>query len=372
MTSERGRTLVLGTRKGCLVYERCGDGWQAARSGHDGVPVPYAFVDARTGVLWAALDHGHWGQKLSRSPDLGRSWSEAAVPAYPQGCEVLDRFGEGDARKRIPATLRYLWVLAPGGVDEPARLYAGTEPGGLFVSEDDGASWELVRALWDHPSRLEGWFGGGRDQAGIHSILVDPRDSRRVLVGVSCAGVFETVDGGATWQVRNRGLRADFLPDPSSEVGQDPHLLAWCPSAPDHVWQQNHCGVFASDDGARSWREVSQAGGPVRFGFPIAVDEHDPRTAWVVPAQSDARRIAVGGGLCVSRTSDGGATWTALRAGLPQEECWDVVYRHALDLAGDTLAFGSTTGNVYWSDDCGESWRALGHHLPPVYSVRFA
>lgn len=369
--SNASDTLILGTRKGCLIFARTSGGWRLERAGHVGAPVPYAFEDARSGTLWASIDHGHWGQKLSRSFDRGATWEEVAAPAYPAGCEVPDRFDQQHEDARTPATLRYLWVLAPGGADQPERLYAGTEPGGLFRSDDGGASWQLVRALWDHPSRM-GWFGGGRDHAGIHSVLVDPRDSRRVLVGISCAGVFETTDDGASWSPRNRGLSASFLPDPEAEVGQDPHFMTWCAAAPDTIWQQNHCGIYRSTDGAATWTEVSEADGPARFGFPIAVDARDPRTAWVVPATSDQERAAWGRGLCVCRSEDGGATWTALRGGLPQENSWDVVYRHALDLAGDRLAFGSTTGNAYVSDDRGESWQALGQNLPPIYSVRFA
>jgi len=224
-----------------------------------------------------------------------------------------------------------------------------------------------VKGLWNHPSRPEHWFGGGRDEPGIHSILVDPRDEKRILVGISCAGVFETKDGGRTWAPRNAGLKARYLPNPDVEVGHDPHLVAWCASDPDALWQQNHCGIFKS-----TWVEVTQRKGPARFGFPIAVDAGDPKTAWVIPAVSDECRTAVGGALCVARTENGGKKWEMLRDGLPQEDCYDIVFRHALDLSGDTLAFGSTTGNAYWSDDRGESWREIGHNFPPIYSVRFA
>jgi photosystem II stability/assembly factor-like uncharacterized protein len=354
--------IVLGTRKGLLLLERGGGGWRIVREAHAGIPVPYAAFDPRTGTLWASLDHGHWGQKLQRSTDGGETWEELEAPAYPEG----DRIKEG-----VPAVLRYLWVLAPGGDDEPDRLYAGTEPGGLFRSDDGGRSFSLVRSLWDHPSRSTSWFGGGRDHAGIHSVWVDPRDSRRVLVGVSVAGVFESTDGGETWEPRNRGLVADFLPDPRAEVGHDPHLLVACRANPDVLWQQNHCGIFRSEDGTATWTDVSEKEGPARFGFAIAADPERPGTAWVVPAVADEMRVAVDRALCVCRTEDGGASWTAFRDGLPQEGCYDIVYRHALDLAGDRLAFGSTTGNVWISDDRGESWSAVTNHLPLVYSVRF-
>lgn len=358
----RGNTLLLGTRKGLMLFSRDNGDWQLVQHAFPGVAVAYAALDRRTGTIWACLDHGHWGQKLSRSTDGGKTWQEAPAPAYPEG---------GVIREDTPATLRYLWILQPGPDDQPGRLYAGTEPGGLFVSDDNGESWRLNEPLWNHPTRQQ-WFGGGRDEAGIHSILIDPRNHDRIHVGVSCGGVYETSDGGKSWTTRNKGLIADFLPDPDAEVGQDPHLVDACPAHPDVMWQQNHCGIFRTTDAGKHWAMVSQEGGPAHFGFAVVADEEDPDTAWVVPAISDEIRMAIDGKLCVSRTTDGGATWQDLRRGLPQELVYDIVLRHALDLAGDRLAFGSTTGNVYFSDDRGDHWHNLGTHLPPIYSVRFA
>lgn len=353
--------LILGTRKGLLVTDLAGE---VKREFHLGVPVSYAAVDPRTGVWWAAVDHGHWGQKLHRSKDGGVTWEEIPAPQYPEG-EVV---GEGK-----PATLSYIWYIAPGGDDEPNRLYMGTEPGGLFVSDDGGDTWYLCESLWNHPTRKEGWFGGGRDHPGLCSLVVDPRDSKHIHVGISVGGVYESKDGGATWEPRNKGLRADFLPNPYAEVGHDPHFMTSSPANPDVFWQQNHCGVFRTVDAGQTWTDVSQSnGGPVKFGFPIAVDPQNADVAWVVPAISDEMRLAVNRSLCVARTDDGGQTWQDFRAGLPQKHCYDVVFRHALDLADDRLAFGSTTGSVYLSADRGESWRCLGQDFPPIYSVRFA
>ncbi|MDP2304883.1 MAG: glycosyl hydrolase [Pseudomonadota bacterium] len=359
-------TLLLGTRKGLLTFRARGSGgsdrWELDTVAFSGQPVSFAFRDARTGATWAAIDHGHWGQKLHRSTD-GVTWDAIPVPAYPEGAE---------AKPGVPAKLEYIWCLAAGSARSPGRIYAGTNPGGLFVTDDPSGGFTLVESLWNHPSRPDNWFGGGRDTPGIHSIWEDPRDPKRVLVAVSCAGIFETLDGGATWAPRNKGLRATFLPDPNVEVGHDPHLLAVCAGSPDVMWQQNHCGIWRSTDGAASWTEVGQKGGPAHFGFPIVAHDTDPEVAWVVPAESDERRIAVGGALLVCRTTDGGKSWEPLRRGLPQTAAFDVVYRHAFDRSGATLAFGSTTGNVYLSEDDGEAWTPLGHHLPPVYSARFA
>ena len=208
-------------------------------------------------------------------------------------------------------------------------------------------------------------------EAGICAIFVDPRDSRRVLVDVSCGGVFETVDGGETWTPRTRGLHATFLPDPHAEIGHDPHFITAAPSNPDVLWMQNHCGIFRSADGARTWSDISQQGGPAGFGFAIAADPYDAETAWVVPAIADETRVPVDGALCVCRTEDGGRTWQDFRTGLPQEHCFDLVFRHGLDISEERLVFGSTTGNVYVSEDRGEHWEMIGTNLPPIYSVRF-
>jgi photosystem II stability/assembly factor-like uncharacterized protein len=362
-------TLLLGTRKGLLMLTRRDGRWTVARELLPGVAVSHAMADPRSGTVWACADHGHWAQKLYRARDLEADLEEVPAPKYPDEAVVYDVWKDGAER---PAVLSYLWTIAPGGADEPHTLYIGTEPGGVFRSDDDGASFHLIEGLWTHPSRKKHWFGGGRDQAGACSLLVDPRDSRRLVVGVSCGGVYASADRGETWEGRNRGLRAEFLPNPEEEYGHDPHCLAACAAHPDVLWQQNHCGVFRSTDGGGTWTSVSQPDGPVRFGFPIVADETDPDTAWVVPGTADDRRMAVGGALCVGRTEDGGRTWTALRNGLPQARCYDIVLRHAMDLSGDRIAFGSTTGNLFLSDDRGDTWQSLGYFFPPIYSVRFA
>jgi photosystem II stability/assembly factor-like uncharacterized protein len=282
-----------------------------------------------------------------------------------------------------PATLLKLWYVRFG---RSGRMYVGTIPGGLFVSDDGGESFELNRPLWNHESRggdlFEGdgtgtthWFGTpaaeGEFAPGLHSVVEDPRDSNKILVAVSTAGVIASTDGGASWKSANKGVLNDYLPDPAAEWGHDAHYIDICPAQPDHVWQQNHSGVFYSSDGAASWKKVSSPDDGVHFGFPVAVDDEDGATAWLVPGKSDAERMAIGGGLFVARTTDGGESWTQLREGLPQQNAYDVVLRHALDVQGDVLAFGSTTGNLYVSEDRGDSWVPVAHNLPPIYSVRF-
>lgn len=368
-------TLFLGTNKGLLIYARDSSGkWSLTCDAHKAIPVSYAALDPRSGTLWACLDHGHWGQKLHRSQDQGATWREVPAPKFPASAELAIPAvppGMGIEQKVVSATVSYLWLVAPGGLDQPQRLYIGTEPGGLFQSDDGGESFHLVESLWNHPSRTHHWFGGGRDFPGLCSIAVDPRDSQHIIIGISVGGVFETHDGGQSWAGRNKGLKACYLPNPDAEYGHDPHFLAMSPSNPDVLWQQNHCGIFRSVDSGQTWTDISQRDVPAFFGFAIALDSYDDQTAWVVPAVSDEYRVAVDQALCVSRTTDGGQTWTALRNGLPQRNSYDLVYRHALDISRDRLAFGTTTGNLYISDDRGDHWECVSNHLPPVYSVRF-
>ena len=355
-------TMLLGTRKGFIAYNFQNGNWKVENLSFEGIPVSIAYADPRNGNWWACLDHGHWGVKLHYSKDRGKTWVETTAPAFPEGEEVKDG---------VPATTRYIWAMSQGGNKYPSKLWVGTDPGGLFVSEDGGKDFQLVESLWKHPTRKTGWFGGGRDLPGIHSIVVDPRDENHIYIGISCAGVFETTDAGRNWLIRNKGMRADFLPDPNAETGHDPHLLVAAPTDPDTLWQQNHCGIFYSNDGAKNWQEVSQPEGPARFGFAIAVADDNSNQAWVDHANSDEDRTAVKGALCICRTDDGGKTWKDFRKGLHQENCFDIVYRHALASSGDSLAFGTTTGNLFFSSDRGESWRVLNNYLPMVYSVGF-
>ncbi len=275
--------------------------------------------------------------------------------------------------KPIPWSTVRVWALEAGGPDEPGLLWCGTIPGGLFRSSDDGASWELVRSLWDHPKRKK-WFGGGADLPGIHSICVDPRDARRVQLGVSCGGVWTTADGGATWDCSGEGMRAAFMP-PEQQYDpdiQDPHRLVQCRARPERLWVQHHNGIFRSDDGGGHWQEITEAG-PSVFGFAVVVHPEEADTAWFVPAIKDEKRIPVAGQVVVTRTRDGGKSFETLREGPPQDHAYDLVFRHALDIdtSGNRLAFGSTIGNLWVSETQGDSWQCVSQHLPPIYAVRF-
>ena len=232
----------------------------------------------------------------------------------------------------------------------------------------------MARSLWDHPKRTK-WMGGGADLPGIHSILVDQRNSERVTIAVSTGGIWITEDGGATWGQRGEGMRADHVPPELTHdpIAQDVHCLVQCPAEPNRMWVQHHNGIFVSNDEGRNFREIKDVD-PSTFGFAVAVHPKDPDTAWFVPEIKDERRIPRDGRLVVTRTRDGGKSFEILTEGLPQKHAYDVVYRHALaiDDSGLRLAFGSTTGGLWVSEDGGERWSEITHTLPPVYAVTFA
>jgi hypothetical protein len=366
--------IVAATRKGVFTIERTGQRdapWSITHADFVGDNALIAMRDKRDNSMYVALHHGHFGSKLHRSAD-GRTWEEVAVPVYPQqpeGQEDRDTWG-----KKLEWKLDRIWALEPGDATQPGLLWCGTLPGGLFRSGDRGTSWEMVRPLWDHPKRKE-WFGGGADLPGIHSICVDPRDANRVTVGISCGGVWITQDGGNMWNCRASGMWATYMPperkdDPNI---QDPHRVVQCPAAPDTLWAQHHNGIFRTTNACESWQDVSNLK-PSSFGFAVAVHPREPNKAWFVPGVSDERRVPPDGSVVAARTRDGGLTYELLRNGLPQRYAYDLTYRHALDIdeSGDRLAFGTTTGSVWISEDQGDSWLTVSEHLPPVYCVRFA
>lgn len=366
--------LHVATRKGLFVIERGGEGaWSVARVEFLGDHVPLVLDDPRDNSLYAALQLEQFGPKLHRSRDGGVTWSELAVPEYPERPDgPVDRCPMSGIE--IPWKLKQIFGLEAGGADQPGVLWCGTLPGGLFRSDDAGESWRLIRSLWDRPERKQ-WFGGGYDYPGIHSICVDPRDSQRIIVGVSCGGAWLSVNGGESWDIRSKGMFAEYMPPEQrdEQAIQDPHRVVQCRANPDNLWVQHHNGIFRTSDGGLNWSCVDNVA-PSSFGFAVAVHPQQADTAWFVPAIKDERRIPVDGKLVVTRTRDGGRSFEALREGLPQDHAYDLVFRHALDIdeSGERLAFGSTTGGLWISENQGDRWRCVAHHLPPIYCVQFA
>jgi hypothetical protein len=363
--------IYAGTRKGLFAIERKASGWEITQSALLGDPISMLLPDKK-GVT-VAQSHGHFGVKIKRSTDGGKSFEERPVPAYP---EKPDDVEDVDPVRQtpIPWDLKSVWSLETGGPDRPEELWCGTIPGGLFHSTDRGDSWQLVESLWRHEGRKQ-WMGGGADYPGIHSIMVDPRDSNTVRIGVSCGGIWASYDHGSSWNVEGVGMRAEYAPPEFAKEpnGQDAHRTVQCREAPDTVWIQHHNGIFLSRDSGRTCDEITDVD-PSVFGFAVVVHPEDPDSAWFVPGVKDEFRYPVDGRLLVTRTRDGGKSFEKLTSGLPQQHAYDLVYRHGMDIdaSGDLIAFGSTTGNLFVSDDQGARWQCVSHTLPPIYCVRFA
>lgn len=350
--------ILVGTTKGLLHLDLHKGHWEVTKVDFPGLPVSMIYYDYGSGKCWVGLSMKHWGPKLFYARKGLDNWEELPAPLYPEG--VITSKGK-------PAALRLIWSAFYDRNQE--RLWIGTEPGGLFTDNAADDTFLLNAALWNHPTRREHWFGGGRDDAGIHTILGHPTDPDFLLVGVSCGGVYTTHDAGKNWTENNRGLRADYLPNPTGPHGHDPHAIKICRDHPSTIWQQNHCGVFVSHDLADTWQDVTPADEFGRYGFALAIDDTDPLRAWIIPAESDENRVAKDLRLVVSMTEDGGKSWTKQTEGLPQQDCFDLVFRHALDRQQGLMCFGTTTGNLFLSENDGISWIQAGSFLPPIHSV---
>ena len=348
---------VIATRKGLFTLD---ENSKLTLLAFDGVPVSMVLVSKHHDTWYAALDHGHFGVKLHRSDDAGKTWNEVSAPSYP----IQEKSEEG-------ASLELIWSLEFASTD-PLKLWAGTIPGGLFYSKDGGENWLLNESLWTLKLEQK-WFGGGYNNPGIHSICINPSDENQLTLGVSVAGVYVSKDGGQNWFNKSSGMQAEYMPPEQQfdSVGQDPHKLMVSPSDTSRLWVQHHNGIFISSDSSDSWEEIENVS-PSTFGFALAVHPHDADTAWFVPAIKDECRIPVDAKMVVTRTRDGGKTFETLASGLPINS-YDLVYRHGLDIDehGEKLLMGSTTGNVWFSTDQGDNWVTISNCLPPVYAVRF-
>lgn len=351
--------LLVGTARGLFVLRSDPDRarWTVSPPKLVGHEVYHAVIDPRDPlVAWAATDHKVWGAHIHRSDDQGESW------------KVLEEAPHYDDERGLIA----IWSLTPGPATDPGLLYAGIEPAGLFVSRDAGASWEGVEPLNEHPTNTT-WQPAGGGLA-LHSIIVDPRDPARIYCALSAGGVYRSDDAGASWEPLNHNVRADFLPQQYPEAGQCVHKLLLHPARPDRLYQQNHCGTYRSDDRGESWIEIT-AGLPSDFGYALALDPADPDVVYVIPQESSHMRASVDGRLRVYRSRDAGATWESLERGLPQAHAYVQILREGMTT--DTLDpcgvyFGTTSGHLFASRDGGESWEMIAGFLPKILSVTAA
>jgi len=382
MSSSSGKTaLLVGTRKGGLIYSANGERslWEGSALLFKGWKVMHMVQDPRSGRLYAALSHDVYGPSLQFSDDGGKSWQQTATaPAFTRPSlsgrplSTPDEAREAESAQATPEKVNQIWHIRPGLESQPGVLFAGIEPAALFRSDDNGRTWEVNAALYDHPHRAE-WFPGAGGLC-LHTILLDPTDPQRMYLGISTGGCYRTDDGGQSWQPRNRNVRADFLPNTLPEYGQCTHKMSMHPAMPERIYQQNHCGIYRSDNSADLWSDIGDGRLPSRFGFPIAVHPHDPQTVYVVLEESDEFRLSVDGRFSVWRSRDAGETWERKSQGLP-EVAHLVVLREAMatdqnDPAG--IYLGTSTGQIFFSRDDGESWALLADYLPPVLSLETA
>jgi photosystem II stability/assembly factor-like uncharacterized protein len=332
--------------------------------------------------IYASQSSGWFGQIMQRSDDGGKTWNTPG--SSPEDLQGEGGFPKGESNKFVydgeagthkwydgsqhPWEFKRVWHIEPSLTD-PDTAYAGVEDAAIFKTTDGGRSWRELPGL----RRVKGnlWQPGAGGMA-VHTILLDPKNEKRIYVAISAGGCFRTDDGGETWKPITKGLKSLYeLPDPDAEVGHCVHRIALHPSRPDVLFMQKHWDVMRTDNAGDQWTEVS-GDLPTDFGFPIDVNFNEPETVYVVPITSDSLHYPPDGKLRVYRSKTGGGEWEPLTKGLPQKDCYVNVLRDAmavdaLDQCG--VYFGTTGGQVYCSPDGGNSWSAIAQHLPPVCSV---
>src|SRR5215467_4344073 len=364
VSAKKGDVIwMVGTMKGAFVLRSNGarKKWQVGGPYSVGSPVYAMAFDQRKGRhrLWWSQQSFRWGTLLCSSDDYGKTSSEPETYSikFPEESKLA---------------LKNIWQICLGRPDEPDTLYCGVEPSCLFISRDAGRTWSPVEGLLNHPHRPK-WTPGGGGMC-LHTILPDPVDPKRIMIAMSTGGAYRTDDGGATWQARNQGVRAEFMPEKYPEFGQCVHKIVQHPSRPERLFLQNHWGLYRSDDGGNSWKDIAN-GVPSDFGFCMAIHPHDPETVYIVPIESDEYRCTPEGKLRVYRTRNAGKNWEPLTRGLPQKNALETVLRDSL--ATDTcesagIYFGTRSGKVYGSSDEGKSWQLVIEGLPAVVCVRAA
>ena len=370
-------TLLIGTRKGAftLKSDRARRAWKVSPPVFLGHIIHHVVADPRDRrTILMAASTGHLGPTIFRSTDLGKTWKEATKPPAFQ---KADEGGKG-------RSVGHVFWLTPCHANEPKVWYAGTSPQGLFRSKDGGTTWAPFSYINEDPQYIE-WMGsvqdGTPDGPKLHSVIIDPRNAAHLYVAMSGGGVHESVDRGRTWKTLIRGLDVveGFGFDASKPTFHDPHCLRLCPTNPDRIYQQNHCGIYRIDRPSDTWVRIGKAMPKTvgDIGFPLVVHPRDDNTAWVFPMDGTSvwPRTSPGGKPAVYGTRNGGKTWQRLATGLPQQQAWWTVKRQAMcSDAHDTvgLYFGTTSGELWLSRDEGRRWHCIAQHLPEIYAVETA
>ncbi|HVB87081.1 MAG TPA: exo-alpha-sialidase [Candidatus Dormibacteraeota bacterium] len=381
--------VLVGTHKGAFILSSDGKrkNWEVSEPLFAGWEIYHMKGSpADPNRIYASQTSGWFGQIIQRSSDGSKTWETPGGEKMPTPGE----FPAGASNKFVydvspetgkpltthqwydgtqhPWEFKRVWHLEPSLTD-PDTVYAGVEDAALFKSTNGAQTWQELSGLRGHGTGPK--WSPGAGGMGLHSILLDARNSQRMYIAISAAGAFRTDDGGKTWKPINKGLRSNYIPDPDAEIGHCVHHIALHPSRPDVVFMQKHWDVMRTDNAGDQWTEVS-GNLPTDFGFVIDVHAHEPDTIYVVPIKSDGHHFPIDGKLQVYRSRSGGNEWEALTKGLPQRDCYVNVLRDAmaidsLDSCG--VYFGTTGGQVYCSSDSGDSWAPIAENLPAVFSV---
>ncbi len=362
MENDQNTVLAIGTKKGLwLAQSRNRQDWTLTGPHFTTLEVPSVAIDTRGGRtrIFAGVNDWHWGPTVVHSDDLGATWSETEKGAvkFPEDTDTA---------------LARIWHIRPDTAERPGVVWAGCEPISVFKSTDDGENFELNRGLWDHPHRSE--WGAGFGGAAVHSIVPNAADPNVVHAAMSTGGVYRSTDGGASWEPRNKGIKADFFPDPWPEFGQCVHHITADAGDPDRLYAQNHGGVYRTDNAGDEWTSIAQ-GLPADFGFVFLAHPRTPGTVWTIPLKAAEERNPVGGRLSVYRSTDAGNNWEEQHDGLPEPD-YNAVLRDAAavdDNPGSVgVYFGTRGGEVFASPDEGAHFNTVAQRLPDVLSVRAA
>jgi len=393
--------LLVGTKKAGFIYtsDARRQKWEISDPILPGWSFFHMSADLRdtSPRFYAAANHWAWGRSVAKSTDMGKTWDYRSKDlAFPP--DMADFIGglprrtgpvPGEWSNTAPGTIGNIWTVSPGHESEPGVVFAGTQPAGLFRSEDWGQSWRPVESINRHPNRRY-WSGTGGGDSCIHSIHVDQRDPKHVYLCVASGGTYESKDDGESWDLithkaivtntQGAKLMAQLVQEFPQELppGMDPasidelHKMRVDTKNQDRMWGQAHFGVFRSDDRGETWEDVTE-GLPSFHGFSIAVTHRPPDAAYVVPLDygQDNFRVALGQ-FAVFRSRDSGKTWQPLTKGLPGPSDYQSVYREGLDTDGldsEGVYVGTSNGEVFASADGGDSWQRLPGTLPPVLSV---
>ncbi len=268
---------------------------------------------------------------VRRTADGGRTWVDCAVPK--------------------PGVFSLALSAADGAI------YAGTEPSALYRSDDGGETWRELDALLQLPSRPTWSFPPRPWTSHVRWIAPSPHNADLLLVGIELGGLMRSSDAGQTWEDHRPGAQRDV------------HSLAWHPHVEGRAYEAGGGGSAWSDDAGKTWHPADE-GRDRHYTWSVAVDQDDAEL-WYVSASTGP--YAAHGGrdpqAHIYGRHDG--EWRALAGGLPEPI---PAMPYALVAANGRLFAGLANGQIWESDDRGETWRACeleGERLTELHALAY-